>query len=70
MVIKGEHLKLWFTDGVKNFEAIGFGLARNSDIGTILKKSTEFNLAYSVSFNSWQGVDSIQLKIKDIKPSA
>ena len=70
MVIKGEHLKLWFTDGVKHFEAIGFGLARNSDIDIILKKSIEFNLAYSVSFNSWQGVDSIQLRIKDIRPSA
>jgi single-stranded-DNA-specific exonuclease len=68
-IIKDEHIKLYITDGDKNFEAIGFGLARDSDIELFLRKSPEFDLAYTLSFNSWQGVDSIQLKIEDIRPS-
>ena len=52
-----------------DFEAIGFGLVKNTDIEIILKKYSEFDLAYNISFNSWQGVNTIQLKIKDIKPS-
>ena len=68
-IIKGEHVKIFVTDGVKNFEAIGFGLAKNKDIMGILERYPEFDMAYSVSFNSWQGIDSIQLKIEDIKPS-
>ena len=68
-IIKGEHLKIYVTDGNKNFEAIGFGLARDADIELFLRKCLEFDLAYTVSFNSWQGLRNIQLKIEDIRPS-
>jgi len=67
-IIKGEHIKLWVTDGSKNFDAIGFGLAKNKDIKDILNRP-EFDLSYSVSFNTWQGLNNIQLKIEDIRPS-
>ena len=65
-IIKGEHIKLWVTDGNKNFEAIGFGLARNSDIEPFLNRFPQFDLAYTVSLNTWQGLNTIQLKIEDI----
>ncbi len=68
-IIKGEHIKLRVTDGNKDFEAIGFGLAKNSDAELLVKKYSEFDLTYTVSFNSWQGLNSIQLKIVDIRPS-
>ena len=68
-VLKGAHIKLYIRDGVKVFEAIGFGLAKNSDIDELLKKSPELAIAYTVSINTWQGMDTIQLKIKDIQPS-
>ena len=68
-ILKGEHIKFWVTDGVKNFEAIGFGLAKDTDIEAILRKSSEIDIAYSVSFNTWQGVNSIQLRIEDVQPS-
>ena len=67
-VLKNEHIKMWVTDGIKDFEAIGFGLAKDDDIETILKKCPKIDLAYTASFNIWQGIRSIQLKIKDIKP--
>jgi single-stranded-DNA-specific exonuclease len=69
VIIKGEHVKLWVSDGNKTLEAIGFGLARDKDIGSIVKKSQALDMAYTVSFNNWQGMRSIQLKIKDLKPS-
>ena len=67
-MLKNEHIKMWVTDGVKDFEAIGFGLARDGDIEIILKKCPKIDLAYTASFNTWQGIRSIQLKIEDIKP--
>jgi single-stranded-DNA-specific exonuclease len=69
-IIKGEHIKLWVTDGVKNIEAIGFGLAKNTDAEPIFRKYSEIDLAYTVSLNTWQGLDTIQLKIEDIRPSS
>ena len=69
-ILKGEHIKLHVTDKRgKHFEAIGFGLAKDSDIELTLRKSPLFDLAYTVSFNSWQGLKTIQLKIEDIRPS-
>lgn len=70
VIIKGEHVKLWVSNGNKTLEAIGFGLARDKDIGAIIKSSPALDLVYTVSFNNWQGMQSIQLKIKDVKPSA
>lgn len=69
VILKGEHVKLWVSDGGRTFEAIGFGIARDTDIGAIVKGSPALDLAYTVSFNNWQGARNIQLKIKDIHPS-
>nr|MBU1327754.1 single-stranded-DNA-specific exonuclease RecJ [Candidatus Omnitrophota bacterium] len=68
-VLKGEHIKFQVTDGKKNFEAIGFGMARDSDIELALRNNIMFDMAYTVSLNNWQGVSTVQLKIEDIKPS-
>ena len=69
-ILKGEHIKLHVADkSGKTFEAIGFGLAKDSDIELTLRKSPLFDLAYTVSFNSWQGSNTIQLKIEDVRPS-
>lgn len=68
-VLKGEHIKFQVTDGKKNFEAIGFGMAKDSDIELALRNNPLFDMAYTISINNWQGVDTVQLKIEDIKPS-
>jgi len=68
-VLKGEHIKFQVTDGNKNFEAIGFGMAKDGDIELALRNYPAFDMAYTVSINSWLGVNTIQLKIEDIKPS-
>jgi len=68
-VLKGEHIKFQVTDGRKNFDAIGFGLAKDADIELALKNNPVFDMAYTVSINNWQGTSVVQLKIEDIKPS-
>jgi len=68
-VLKGEHIKFQVTDGEGSFEAIGFGLAKDSDIELALRDCQAFDMAYTVSLNSWQGKNIIQLKIEDIRPS-
>lgn len=68
-VLKEEHIKLQVTDGKKTFDAIGFGMAKDSDIELALKNSPLFDMAYTVSINNWQGTSTVQLKIEDIKPS-
>jgi len=68
-VLKGEHIKFQATDGKKNFEAIGFGMAKDADIELALRNYPSFDMAYTVSLNNWQGINAIQLKIEDIKPS-
>ena len=68
-VLKGEHIKFQVTDGKKSFEAIGFGMAKDGDIELALRNCSSFDMAYTVSINNWQGMNTIQLKIEDIKPS-
>lgn len=68
-VLKGEHIKLLVSSGSKTFEAMGFGMAGESDIEIMLKRHDEFDIAYTVSLNTWQGLESIQLKIQDIRPT-
>jgi len=68
-VLKGEHVKMQVTDGKKIFDAIGFGMAKDSDVELTLRQNSLFDMAYTVSLNNWQGVNTVQLKIADIKPS-
>jgi len=66
-ILKGGHIRLVVTDGYRNFEAIGFGMAGDKDIEELLNNFKRFDLAYTASFNSWQGLDTIQLRIEDIR---
>ena len=68
-VLKGGHIKFQVTDGNKIFEAIGFGMAKDSEIELTLKNYPAFDMAYTVSLNNWQGINTIQLTIEDIRPS-
>ncbi|MFA6078817.1 MAG: single-stranded-DNA-specific exonuclease RecJ [Candidatus Omnitrophota bacterium] len=55
--------KMWVTDGNVTCEAVTFG---RLDIEAP-RQGDRLDLAYIPSINSWQGVDSIQLELKDIK---
>ena len=60
-----EHLKLSVSqESDKTFSAIGFWLSEKAN--SISSNST-FSMLYTIDENTWNGITSIQLKIKDIK---
>ena len=60
-----EHLKLNVEqESDKTFSAIGFWL---SEKATKISSNSTFSMLYTIDENTWNGVTSIQLKIKDIK---
>jgi len=61
--LRGSSFKLWLTDGKVTCEALG---SRFSDID-ISHLDTSFSIVYSPSINDWQGINTIQLKLKDLK---
>ncbi|MBM3171908.1 MAG: single-stranded-DNA-specific exonuclease RecJ [Bacteroidetes bacterium] len=66
-ILKEEHLKLVLkeTDAEGNpLTAIGFGMA---ELAPLVAGEAWFELAFSLSENSWNGTSSLQLMIKDIK---
>lgn len=62
------HLRLKVADPYehrKHFVGIGFNLAHHYDV---LARGEQFDLAYTIEENHWNGRVSLQLNIKDINP--
>ncbi|WP_124978956.1 single-stranded-DNA-specific exonuclease RecJ [Nonlabens xiamenensis] len=62
------HLKLRVTSKINSkiaFDAIGFNLGGKCDLTT---GKQAFDIAYSIDTNEWQGVTSLQLKLRDLLP--
>lgn len=64
-ILKEKHLKLLVSAGGKRFEAIGWGLA---NLARSLAGSRRAALAFSLSENTFQGLTSLQLVLRDVKP--
>lgn len=65
-VLKDIHLKLFIGQSGTNssFDAIGFGLGEFHD-----KLDTPFDIAYTIEENNYMGNKTLQLNLKDIRPS-
>ncbi len=61
-ILKEKHLKLTLSDGRTSREAIGFNMAENFFSGPI-------DVAFALKKNRWRGQTSLQLNMKDIRPS-
>ena len=60
-----EHIKLNLTqDNIQTYPSIGFWLSDKFDS---IKDSSNFSAVYSIDENTWNGVTSMQLKLKDLK---
>ncbi|MHB1418157.1 MAG: single-stranded-DNA-specific exonuclease RecJ [Bacillota bacterium] len=59
---KNEHLKLTLQGEEQEFDAIGFGMAAAE-----IASGEEVDLAFYVERNKWNGRESIQLKLRDIR---
>ena len=66
MKMSRDTLKFWVTDGKHTYQALGFGMAQYQNT---LEELDSFDLAYTLGLDDWQGHASLQLEIKDIKPS-
>lgn len=61
----GTHLKLFLKqEDEKGYSAIGFGMANKKDLAC---NGDFFDAVYSVDENTWNGVTSLQLRLRDIK---
>jgi single-stranded-DNA-specific exonuclease len=65
MIVGNGHLKLKIKEDGCFYDAIGF----NMGAGHTLREE-EIKLAFVPQFNLWQGIKSIQLKLKDIQSSS
>ncbi len=65
-VLSRDTLKFWVTDGKNTVSAVGFGMASYCDM---LRHSPRIDLAYSLTIDEWNKAPTIQLKVKDIRPS-
>jgi len=63
-ILGRDTIKFWVTDGERTYEAIGFGL---KDLAPYIEPSRKIDLAYSLSWDNWQDVNSLLLEIKDLK---
>ncbi len=65
--IGGKHLKLQFCNkSHDSISSIGFGLGNLADH---LHLETSYDILYQIEMNTFRGKDSLQLLLKDIKPS-
>ena len=60
--ISGDHLKLRLSDGRNFAQAVAWGFKGHP----LLRKGNEISVAYSPEINSYQGVSSVQLSIKEV----
>lgn len=64
-IVKEKHLKLGAIQKGIKFDGIGFGL---SEIYEVISKNKPFDACYSIEMNEYQGNQSLQLRIRDIRP--
>ncbi|MFA4858927.1 MAG: DHHA1 domain-containing protein, partial [Candidatus Margulisiibacteriota bacterium] len=61
-----KHLKARFTDGSITLETIGFGMGERA---AYLNFDEEFDLAYNLQANEWDGFEMVQLNLVDFRVS-
>jgi single-stranded-DNA-specific exonuclease len=63
-IIRRGGIKMWVSDGGVTAEAIGFNMADDIPSDPVNQK---IDIAYTASLNTYKGITSIQLNLKDIK---
>lgn len=64
MGVDGKHLKLVLVKDGATFEAVGFGMGQ---LYPKLSSDKPIDLVYTITTNTWNGQEKIQLKTKEIK---
>jgi single-stranded-DNA-specific exonuclease len=67
---KGEHLSFHVTQGATSARAVAFGLGSLKDSLSQWKRDGRLvSLVYEPTINSWQGMETVELHVKDIDAS-
>jgi len=61
---KADHLSLYLTQGGASVRAVGFGMA---ELAGPLGRARTISAAYTPQINSWQGRESVELRLLDVK---
>jgi len=64
--LRGGHLRFSAGEGPRNLTCIGFRMAEYAEL---VESGAPLDIAYSPRFNTWNGETTIQLVLKDIRPS-
>lgn len=65
--LRGSHLRLTVRQGPKMLNAIGFRMAHRIPE---IRNASQIDIAFSPRFNTWRGETSIQLLLKDLRPTS
>lgn len=65
-IVKENHISFSITHGKNNVKGIGYNLAHYLPI---IKSGRPFDLVFNLQLNEWQGQQSVQLHVIDVRPS-
>jgi single-stranded-DNA-specific exonuclease len=66
-LVKEQHISFNVTQGKTNVRGIGYNMPEHLKI---IKSGKPFDLVFQLQLNEWQGNQSVQMQVVDIKPSA
>jgi single-stranded-DNA-specific exonuclease len=66
-LVKEQHISFNVTQGKTNVRGIGYNMPEHMKI---IKSGKPFDLVFQLQLNEWQGNQSVQMQVIDIKPTA
>jgi single-stranded-DNA-specific exonuclease len=66
-IVKENHISFNVTHGKNNVRGIGYNMPQHI---AIIKSGRPFDLVFHLQLNEWQGQQSVQLHVLDVRPSA
>ena len=64
-IVKDLHISCSFKQGKNTIRGIGYNMPQHLDV---IKSGKPFDIVFQLQLNEWQGTQSVQLQIMDIKP--
>ena len=64
-MVKEVHISCSFKQGKNTIRGIGYNMPQHIDV---IKSGNPFDIVFQLQLNEWQGTQSVQLQIMDIKP--
>ncbi len=64
-LVKDQHISCSFIQGKNTIRGIGYNMPQHIDV---IQSGKPFDIVFQLQFNEWQGTQSVQLQIMDIKP--